>query len=220
MDMRAAFTARRDTTYARWIEAYMRHQFPFLGLKSHVRHLVQKPFLPHLEKKMVHILWSEPEREFQYTALDLLLETGFEANDLPLLQELITSRSWWDTVDTLATKHCGLFFRAFPDSQKTVFTWLTHENLWLRRSALLFQLRYKEATDETLLFNSCRRCASDPNPFIQRAIGWTLREYSKTAPRRVKSFLQHEQRRLSCLTIREASQYLQKKQLCKGFVTT
>ena len=163
--------------------------------------------LKRLSKEAILPLWRLPEREFQYAALDLFANHGIEEGDLPLLETLITTKSWWDTVDVLAANHCGRYFQSFP-YKRVIQRWLKSDHLWLRRAALLFQLRYQELTDAEFLFHSCRHCAQEREPFIQRAIGWALREYGKTNPQAVVDFLIAEKRHLAALSFREASVYL------------
>ena len=204
-----AFHSCADREHAAWKEAYMRHLFSVLGLRQPIRKKLQSPYLASLPKEAVLKLWGLPEREFQYTGMDLLLAKGCAEEDLALLQQLITTHSWWDTVDVLAANHCGQYFRKFFKQRTILSSWIRHPNLWLRRTALLVQLRYKANTDQSLLFDLCRACASEKEPFIQRAIGWALREYGKTEPKAVRAFLKSE--KLLPLAHREATQYLHRK---------
>jgi 3-methyladenine DNA glycosylase AlkD len=208
-DLIHAFHSCADSTHAAWKEAYMRHLFSFLGLRQPIRKKLQAPYVASLPKKAILKLWDLPEREFQYAAMDLLSEKGCAEEDLALLEHLITTHSWWDTVDVLASNHCGLYFRKFPAQRTILNSWIHHPNLWLRRAALLVQLRYKANTDRSLLFDLCRTCALEKEPFIQRAIGWALREYGKSEPEAVRAFLSSE--RLLPLAHREATQYLRGK---------
>jgi 3-methyladenine DNA glycosylase AlkD len=196
-----------DASHAAWKEAYMRHLFPFLGIRQPIRKRIQAPFMTSLPKEAVLQLWDLSEREFQYTAMDLLSAKGCAEEDLSLLERLITTRSWWDTVDVLSANHAGMYFRTFPLRKNTLLTWVHSPNLWLRRASLLVQLRYKARTDKSLLFTLCRTCSSEKEPFIQRAIGWALREYGKTNPKAVRAFLDSEH--LLPLAYREAGQYLE-----------
>lgn len=208
-DLIKVFHDHADASHAAWKAAYMRHLFPFLGLRQPIRKRLQAPFIASLPKKSVLQLWELPEREFQYTAMDLLSAKGCAEEDPSLLEKLITTHSWWDTVDVLSANHAGLYFRTFFTQKNILLTWIHSPNLWLRRAALLVQLRNKEQTDASLLFTLCKTCASEKEPFIQRAIGWALREYGKTDPKAVRAFLGSE--RLLPLAYREAGQYLNAK---------
>lgn len=205
------FFANKDPAFAAWQEAYMRHQFPFLGIRKSIQKRLQAPFLQNFKKEEITTLWKMEEREFQYTAMDLwLFHTPAQA-DLPLLEMMICTKPWWDTVDIIASKLCGKYFQCFTEKIPITKAWIVHDNLWLRRASLLFQLGYKEKTDSTLLFEYCRLCAQDTNEFIKRAIGWALREFGKTAPEKVLKFLNKEGSIFSALTLREALNRLKEK---------
>jgi 3-methyladenine DNA glycosylase AlkD len=200
-----SFRANKDPSFASWQEAYMRHQFPFIGLRTALRRQLQKPYLKTIPFQKISALWEKEEREFQYAAMDIYLAHEMKEDHLPLLQRMITEKPWWDTVDLLAAKHCGLYFRAFPQQIPITREWIASNNLWLRRSALLFQLHYKKSTDRKLLFEYCLAAAKDKDPFIQRAIGWALREFGKSEPENVINFLSRFGKRFSSLSRREAS---------------
>lgn len=126
---------------------------------------------------------------------------------IPLLEWLITTKSWWDTVDALATKSVGAVAKKYPETiPETIEGWAYGEHLWLRRTAILFQLKYKAETDEELLYRYIEQNADSKEFFIQKAIGWVLREYSKTDPDSVRNFI--ETHPLAKLSIREGSKYL------------
>ncbi|WP_343223684.1 DNA alkylation repair protein [Paenibacillus oenotherae] len=192
--------------------AYMRDQFPFLGIKSPERVEATRQFLkekgtPELEEldAIVRALWKLPEREYQYTAL-LLMEKRLKKLDaswIGLLEMMITTASWWDTVDIIAGKLVGGLFGRYPELiPEYGDKWIASDNLWLRRSALLFQLGYKGKTDKDLLFGYIRQCADEEEFFIRKAIGWALREYAKTDEHAVRAFVKETP--LSALSVREA----------------
>ncbi len=186
----------------------MRHKFSFFGVRQPIRKKIQRPFLQEATKKDISFLWKKKEREYQYVAIDLLIRSSLEKADLELLEWLIATKSWWDSVDILASNIAGKFFLQFPNLLDETKRWSTHENMWLRRSSLIFQLRYKEKTDEKRLFSYCHTLLKEKDPFIQRAIGWALREYSKIAPGQVKKMLTKDA--FSPLAAREAMQYINK----------
>ena len=194
------FQTHADLPYAKWQENYMRNHFPFIGVRQPIRKKIQKPFISSATKQDISTLWNKREREFQYVAIDILSHLPLEQDDLPLIEWLITHKSWWDTVDVLASKIAGSFFKQFPDLIPHTNTWTS--NLWLKRSQLIFQLRYKDKTNAPLLFSYCSHHAQDPSPWIQRAIAWALREYSKTNREEVIQFLQTQT--FSKLVLREA----------------
>ena len=196
---------------------YMRDQFPFLGIKTPARVALLKTFiaengLPPLAdlETIFKELWSLPEREYQYSALTLLdkLTKKLPADAVTWLEYLITHKSWWDTVDLLAGHAVAVHFQRYPDVRDaTVAVWRANDNFWLRRTTLLFQLHYKAKTDVDLLFSLIRENLDANEFFIQKAIGWALREYSKTDAQAVVNFVQATP--LPSLSAREALKWLQ-----------
>ncbi|UCZ53096.1 DNA alkylation repair protein [Bacillus shivajii] len=211
---------------ARPMEKYMKNHFPFLGIKSPELKQHLKAFFHEtgiLKEKEIKIevieeLWNLPEREYQYAALNILYRKRklLHDNHVPLLQTLVTTKSWWDTVDTIASNIIGsLFLKESELNDMYVPLWSSHENLWLRRTAILYQLKYKEQTDAKRLFQVIQLNSHSDEFFIQKAIGWALREYSKTAPETVESFIEKEQ--LSKLSVREGLKHIKRENIksCK-----
>ncbi len=197
-NIKKVFEQNSDPENARGQEAYMRNQFEFYGIPAPKRKEIQKQFLtktalppkPETEN-IVKTLWNLPQREFQYFGLEFLYKyrKQFEKKDLSLFEWMITHKSWWDTVDFIAPKLCGHYFLMFPQEVKTATArWVDSGNLWLQRSALLFQLNYKEKTDTELLSSLIRRLTPTDEFFINKAVGWILRNYGKVNPQWVKSF--------------------------------
>lgn len=196
--------------------AYMKNQFPFLGLKKPMRSQLQKNFLKDC-KRNKYINWdfikkcySLPEREFQYLAVDYLItmKKYIRPDDIDIIEGLITEKSWWDTVDMLAGTIIGdLCSKNAYLISGYILKWAESDNLWLRRSALLFQLKYKDKTDKNLLEYIILKNLNSSEFFINKAIGWILREYSKTDKVWVKEFIQNN--KLSPLSRREGSKYLE-----------
>ncbi len=194
---------------------YMKDQFQFFGIKSKDRRTLTSAFLkqhgrPDLVSipSIVRALWKHPKREMQYVGLDLLSKEERRAPEdfVHLCTELITRKSWWDTVDALAVT-AGQILARYPDSIKPITgAWIDSENMWLLRSALIFQLKYKEKTDWPLLKSYLQKVLDEPEFFIQKACGWALRQYSKTDPEAVRDFVQAHQ--LSSVCRREAIKYI------------
>ncbi len=167
--------------------------------------ITKEPF----DESFVSGLWEQREREYQYVAVDYISKMLKKLNKshIELMERLITTKSWWDTVDTLAAHPVGTIAannkEIIPD---VIEGWSVHENMWLRRTAILFQLRYKDETNEEVLYRYIEENAASKEFFIQKAIGWALREYSKTNPDSVKRFISGE--KLMPLSIREGSKYL------------
>lgn len=215
--IQSSFQKSKNPEIASGMSAYMKDQFPFLGIKAPKRKELFRHVAPELRKceqdDLVELclqLWDLEEREFQYTALDILkwkYKKPKEA-DLDWIQYLITEKSWWDTVDLLASHCFGLYLMSFPDKRAAISdSWIKSDNLWLQRSTLLFQLKYKKQTDQELLFQNILSLNSNRDFFIQKAIGWSLREYSKSNPVAVKKFL-NKHPEINQLALREASKYL------------
>ena len=198
------------------MSAYMRNQFPFLGVPAPGRTAVLRAFLgeygaPPIEELegVVRALWAMPEREYQYVGADLLrrLKRELGPEHVPLLAFTIRTRPWWDTVDTLAAHPVAAVFARYTQTKnETVADWRKNPGIWLRRTTLIFQLLYKERTDADLLFSLIEQNREDGEFFIQKAIGWALRQYSKTDERAVTEFVASTS--LSALAEREALQWL------------
>jgi 3-methyladenine DNA glycosylase AlkD len=196
------------------MSAYMRNLFPFLGIHTPKCTELSKEFLT-LAKKQDKIDWDfvntcwKKEREFQYLALKYLttLTKLLTPEDIPHLKYLAVTKSWWDTIDCL-DKIVGDVALSFSKVNKVLLAWSLHENFWLRRIAIDHQLLRKDKTDTGLLEQIIVNNFGQKEFFINKAIGWSLREYSKTNPNWVRSFLAKYTDHLSALSIREASKYL------------
>ncbi|NOZ35839.1 MAG: DNA alkylation repair protein [Chlorobi bacterium] len=192
--------------------AYMKNKFEFFGIKTPLRREISKLFLQNeylpdknrLEKT-VKTLWKKPQREFQYFAQELTFKykKQFEKKDIALFEFMISNKSWWDTVDFIAAKITGKYFKLFhSEINKVTESWLASGNIWLQRSCLLFQLHYKENTDSELLSHVINKLTGSKEFFINKAMGWVLREYGKTNPDWVIDFTEKTQ--LSPLSKKEA----------------
>lgn len=217
LPLQEQFLAHADSANALAMSKYMKNKFIFFGIKSPLRKDLLKEFLkiyglpPVADMpEIVRFLWQQPQREYQYLAIDLLEKYAKkqEKDWLLLFEELISTQSWWDTVDLLASHCVGDYFKKYPDQKlATIEKWLLSENMWLQRTCLLFQLNYKKQTDEQLLFDCILRVAESKEFFIQKAIGWALRQYARINPQAVLSFTESVQ--LKPLSLREALKHLQ-----------
>ena len=212
-----AFEGARDMERAGPMEKYMRGQFPFLGipspaLRSLLREVMEgtPPPAEHELAELLGSLWEFPEREYQYAGCSLMARNinrcgpGF----INTLETLITTKSWWDTVDSLAKNGAGALVLRHPQLADTMDRWIESEDMWLRRTAILHQLGFKDRTDARRLFRYCELRAAEPEFFIRKAIGWALREYSKTDAEAVRAFVARHDRELSGLSKREALLWL------------
>jgi len=201
------------------MEAYMKNMFPFYGVKRPQRNELQRAFfkqfgLPQPDElaDLTKSLWVLPERELHYFAMDLLVKLSKRLPEdfIIVLEEMIINKSWWDTVDLIAGKLVSVHFQRFPLLRdEWINKWRTSENIWLKRTCLLYQLHYKEDTDVELMFNLIRENLGSKEFFINKAIGWCLREFSKTDAEVVIDFV--EKTELSNLSSREALKWLKNK---------
>jgi 3-methyladenine DNA glycosylase AlkD len=211
----ALFEKNRNKENAQPMKKYMKDHFPFLGIKSPLRKELERQFFKETEilkeefnKDFVTGLWEKDEREYQYTAITYMGKfiKKLPKTIIPFVERLIITKSWWDSVDSIAPL-VGELVRMYPEIiDETINGWSVDDNLWLRRSAILFQLKYKQQTNEDLLYDYIVKNAESKEFFIQKAIGWALREYSKTNPVSVKAFI--EENKLAPLSVREGSKYV------------
>jgi 3-methyladenine DNA glycosylase AlkD len=219
LSIHSLFSKHADPDAAAPMKRYMRDQFEYLGLKSQQVGALRKE---HLEKHglpqisdlnvIVRELWALPEREFQYVAIGLLarLEKQLPPEFIETLEYLLVTRSWWDTVDTISTGVLGVHFKRFPDVRETYLSkWRKSDNFWLRRATILFQLNYKSETDFALLCEIIRENLGSKEFFINKAIGWALRQYTRVDPGAVREFVAATP--LHPLSAREALKWLEKK---------
>ncbi|MDT2600148.1 DNA alkylation repair protein [Enterococcus hulanensis] len=194
---------------------YMKNLFPFCGVKKPQRALLERPFLkesltlplPELIQEIFRN-YHKDEREYQYYAIDLAQKNiqRFSLADLAELLPLLAEKSWWDSIDAWR-KVFATWVLAHPTELKQVYAFFyQHENFWYRRIAINLQLLFKEQTDPALLAQAILADLTTEEFFIQKAIGWALRDYSKVNPDWVKNFMQ--QHSLSKLALREGSKYI------------
>jgi len=198
-DIQKKFQAYANAGIAAQQTEYMRFLFPYYGLKAPVRQGVQKPFLrkENLPPKsefdaLVRDLWEKPQREFQYFGLDLAIafRKHYEKKDIALFEHMIVTKSWWDTVDMIASKVVGGYFLLYPEERVPYINkWIASNNMWLQRTAILFQLKYKEKTDTFLFSKVIHALNGSDEFFINKAIGWALREFGKSNPAWVLDFV-------------------------------
>ncbi|WP_232699687.1 DNA alkylation repair protein [Brevibacillus daliensis] len=213
MDIFQQYVQAADPIKAVKMAAYMKDHFPFLGLPRPEQVKLSKPFLQTkknettIDWEFIFLCYQKPEREFQYLAIDYLakMKKKLHPDDMIRLEELITTKSWWDTTDSL-DNIVGYMYLQFPQIKETILCWIDSENIWLKRVSINFQLAFKEKTDTELLERAICSNLNTNEFFVDKAIGWSLREYSKTNKEWVAEFIQAHP--LSKLSVREASKYL------------
>jgi len=208
------FRKRNNPEYAEKMSAYMRGKFEYFGLKSDQRKDIQKLFFSRMNTeielenrwKFVRELWEKPQRELLYFAMDWVNSFNpktLKKEDITEIHFLLTNKSWWDSVDILASNILGKYHLQFPDNQSDwLVDWRLSKNFWLRRSCMIYQLKYRDNTDFDLLKSLIKENVHDKEFFIQKAIGWTLRQYGKFHPKLVVEFV--EQENIKGLARREA----------------
>lgn len=196
---------------------YMQDKFEFFGIQSPVRKKLDQEFLRQYGKPeaaelpaIIKEAYSKPQREFQYFINEL---TKKYVKQLPEIfietaHTMLVTKSWWDTVDAVAADIVGELVLRYPALVKTMDAWIDDENMWLQRTAILYQLRYKKQTDEKRLFGYCLKHAAQKEFFIRKAIGWSLREYSKTNSAAVQQFVKNAP--LSAFSKKEAMKVIER----------
>ena len=213
-----SLAARADAERAAAMAAYMKTDMPFYGvqragLREILRELKTRFPLASSADRVVAIeaLWARPHREEKYLAIDLVTKPAswLTLGEVPLLRRLIVEGAWWDFVDQLAAHGVGeVLSRSRPAMSAELDRWIDDPDMWIRRSALIAQLRHKDRTDEERLFRYALARAHEKGFFIRKAIGWALREYAKTAPDSVREFVLANREAWSGLTFREATKHL------------
>jgi len=213
------FSKHTNSRVAKAQSAYMRNQFNFYGLTTSKRRNIQKPLFQEYNlsltpdlKKTIKQLWKKDERDYQYCAQELIFQNTqqFTPEYINLFEFMIIHKSWWDTIDFLSPKLVGTYFNLYPEKKENqVEKWLCSNNIWLQRSCLLFQLKYKNNLNTELLTHIIHSLLGSKEFFINKAIGWILREYSKTNSRWVVNFV--EKTSLSKLSSKEALKFIKKK---------
>ncbi len=194
------------------MKKYMRNQFDFIGISSQTRKELFKSFIkeygyPENENMsdVIKTLWEQDYRDCQYSAIGLItakiktLDTEF----IPVTQYMITNKSWWDTIDATASNIVGPILLKDKKFMKSINKkWINSDNMWLRRTALIFQLNYKDEINEKILYSNIKKCAREKEFFIKKAIGWALRQSARKNPESVRNFVENTE--LSTLSTREA----------------
>ena len=212
-DLENAFAEKNNTENAIAMAKYMKNRFSFFGLKTDERRQIFKEIwkinqeeIGENSREIALKLYSKPERELQYCAIEIIikqLKGKYKKDDIKLIEKLLITNSWWDSVDTIAKNILGQYLLEYPLETKNVIERFSNsENMWLNRSAILFQLGYKQKTNFDLLQSECEKHKNSNEFFIQKAIGWALREYAKTNPQAVKNYVSNT--KLKPLSTKEA----------------
>jgi 3-methyladenine DNA glycosylase AlkD len=202
-----------DASRANQMAAYMRNQFVCFGVmstprKQALRETYRECGLPDKAVEVVKELFQAPERELNYCGQELMLKAKKQWNETTLktLEWMITTRSWWDTVDYIVSNLVDTLAKLQPEVIPSIQKWALSDDIWLIRTSILYQLKYKDQTDTAWLTEVIEMHAHQKEFFIKKAIGWILREYAKIDPDWVRAFL--DKHDLQPLSVREASKHL------------
>lgn len=217
LDLIADLEENRNELLAVSMERYMQDKFRFLGIRGATRTEIYKKYFPDARKTktidwdFIESCWNKEEREFQYVVVYYLkaMQKFLKREDISRLKYLIVTKSWWDTVDLLAKVVGNLVIR-IEGYDQIMLEWSKDSNIWLRRVAILHQLSFKEKVDEIILDKILVNNLGDSEFFINKAIGWALRDYSKFNSEWVREFIEKNKNGIANLSLREASKYIDK----------
>ena len=215
LDLITDFEENRNELLAESMSKYMQDKFRFLGVRGATRTEIYKKYFPDARKTktvdwdFVESCWNEEEREFQYVVVYYLkaMQKFLKREDISRLKYLIVTKSWWDTVDLLA-KVVGSLIIRIKGYDQIMLEWSKDSNIWLRRVAILYQLSLKDKVDKQVLDEILVNNLGDSEFFINKAIGWVLRDYSKYNSEWVREFIKKNKANMANLSIREASKYI------------
>ncbi len=210
------FKRKANPPRAEQMSAYMKDYFPFYGIQSKLRGDIFREICKMAPIKSIDEWWylidelyRREEREYHYLALLSLkkVQKKLIVSDIDKIEYLLLSHSWWDTVDFIASNTVGYYFTIFPyEKSSKIEEWMSSDEMWLQRTCLIFQLKYKEDVDFPLLKSCILRTKNSKEFFLEKGAGWALRQYSKFRPEKVRTFI--ESHSLPTITMREAKKYL------------
>ncbi len=198
--LEAAFNQKRNEENAFQMKKYMKNLFSFYGIKTDERRFIFYDLLKSNKQEIAEnyrvialTLLKKEYRELHYCGIEILiknLKKNYQKDDIKLIEIFLTTHSWWDSVDTISKYLLGQYLIEFPnETEKVIERFSNSNNMWLNRSAILFQLGYKKNTNYELLFSECLKHSQSKEFFIQKAIGWALREYGSVNPNLVLNFV-------------------------------
>ena len=215
LDLITDLEENRNELLAESMSKYMQDKFRFLGVRGATRTEIYKKYFPDARKTktidwdFVENCWNKEEREFQYVVVYYLkaMQKFLKREDISRLKYLIVTKSWWDTIDLLA-KVVGSLIIRIEGYDQIMLEWSKDSNIWLRRVAILYQLSLKDKVDKQVLDKILVNNLGDIEFFINKAVGWALRDYSKYNPEWVREFIKKNKENMANLSIREASKYI------------
>jgi len=203
------------------MQKYMKSEIPYFGVNLWKTNKITKEIIKQVPvntfselEQIVHELYSPEGREEYYVGDELAThyKEWHTLEALPLYRFMIETVQWWDVVDSVAAHLVGDLLRNYPDKMKPEMErWINDPNLWIRRAAILSQLTFKTNTDQEMLFRFCLEHLEEKTFWMRKAIGWSLREYSKHNPDSVRLFVEEHRSKMSGVTLREAEKYIYPK---------
>jgi 3-methyladenine DNA glycosylase AlkD len=207
-----------DPERAAGMAAYLKTDMPFYGVPNPACKKIYREMRRRypIESRAGYVaaieaLWSRPHREEKYCAIRVAMDYPeyITIGSVPLYRRMIEEGAWWDFVDDIAIRLVGrVLIDDRPRMHPKLDRWVDDQDLWIRRTAILSQIKHKDRTDQDQLFGYCLKRADEKEFFIRKAIGWALREYAKTEPDAVREFALNHRDQLSGLSFREATKHL------------
>ena len=207
------FEKRANEDNAIQMAKYLRNQFVFYGLKSPARrdayHQILKDEKKQIDWDLLDQAWNDKHREMQYFVCDYLLamEKYVSYDDLFKIEHYVRTKQWWDTIDSLM-KLYGYVGLKDQRVDQLMLDWSKDPDKWVRRVAIEHQLLRKDKINTALLSQILENNLESDEFFINKAIGWALRDYSKTNPEWLSDFIDGNYNHLAKLSITEGSKYL------------
>ncbi|MCF8320334.1 MAG: DNA alkylation repair protein [Flavobacterium sp.] len=198
--LETTFNQNKNEENAFQMKKYMKDFFSFYGIKTTERRAIFLDLLKSNQQEISEnyreialILLNKEYRELHYCGIEILiknLKKNYRKDDIKLIETFLITNSWWDSVDTISKYLLGQYLMEFPnETEKVIERFSNSNNMWLNRSAIIFQLGYKKNTNYELLFSECVKHSQSKEFFIQKAIGWALREYGSVNPGLVLNFV-------------------------------
>ena len=221
--VRTALAGAGDPERAVSQQAYMKSSMPYRGLTSPELKALLRPILADPAYRIegrgdwdsaVRELWDgATHREERYAATALTGHRAYrewqDPDVVPLYRHLLVTGAWWDHVDEVASNRIGPILLSHKATMTPVMRgWATDDDQWLRRTAIISQLTFKEQTDLALLREAIEPNLADTSFWIRKAIGWALRQHARTDPDWVRATVAEYGDRLSGLSRREALKHL------------
>ena len=216
-ELRKALRKAADPTKAAVMQAYMKSTMAYHGVPAPLLRQVCREVFANVNfastadwQGQVLSLWRNARfREELYAAVylsgDKRAGTFQTPAALKMYEELIVTGAWWDYVDEIASNRLGPILRSHPaPMRRKMLTWSKSTDMWKRRSSIICQLGFKEQTDLELLYTCIEPSLDSREFFLQKAIGWALRQYAWTNPTEIKRYVNLDSTRLSALSRREA----------------